>query len=160
MKKDINSNQKLTLIAIPFIIILGIIALIASQQLVNTIKVKRNKFYCNKDYVLKNNMCEKELKEDVFKIGDINRDNSIDIVDFTTLQNYIDNKIELDDYQKILADVNKDNSIDIIDTNILKNYLGNKNTIKSYIGNITCQDSYQLKKNYCIKKESIKPKKK
>lgn len=159
MKKEYNINQKLTLIAIPFIIICGIIALIASRQLVDTIKIKKVKYYCKNGYKLNNNMCEKEITKDSYSIGDINMDNSIDIIDYTTLNNYINNKTNLDDYQLILADINNDNSVDIIDANILNNYLNNINT-KSSIGNKVCPDNYTLKNTKCITKEIIKAKKK
>ena len=160
MKKEYSTNQKLILISIPFIIILGIIALIASRQLVDTIRVKKTTYYCDKGYTLKNNMCIKNIKIDANKIGDINRDNSIDIIDFNILTKYINNEINLDSYQQLLSDVNKDNSIDIIDLNIINNYINNIDAIKSNIGDNICQDDYELSDNYCIKKETIKAKKK
>ena len=92
MKKEYNINQKLTLIAIPFIIICGIIALIASRQLVDSIRVKKDIYYCTKGYTLNNNMCIKSIKIDADKIGDINKDNSIDIIDYNMLNKYINNE--------------------------------------------------------------------
>ena len=160
MKKEYSTNQKLILISIPFIIILGIIALIASRQLVNTIRVKKDVYYCTKGYTLNNNMCIKSIKIDAYRIGDINKDNSIDIIDYNMLNKYINNNINLNSYQQLLSDVNKDNSIDIIDLNIINNFINNINTIKSNIGDSICQDDYKLRDNYCIKKESIKAKKK
>ena len=160
MRKEYNTNQKLILISIPFIIILGIIALIASRQLVDTIRVKKTTYYCDKGYTLNNNMCIKSIKIDTYRIGDINKDNSIDIIDYNILTKYINNEINLDSYQQLLSDVNKDNSIDIIDLNIINNYINNIGTIKSNIGNNICQDDYKLSNNYCTKKESIKAKKK
>ena len=160
MKKEYSTNQKLILISIPFIIILGIIALIASRQLVDTIRVKKTTYYCDKGYTLNNNMCIKSIKIDTYRIGDINKDNSIDIIDYNILTKYINNEINLDSYQQLLSDVNKDNSIDIIDLNIINNYINNIGTIKSNIGNNICQDDYKLSNNYCTKKESIKAKKK
>ena len=160
MKKEYSTNQKLILISIPFIIILGIIALIASRQLVDTIRVKKTTYYCDKGYTLNNNMCIKSIKIDTYRIGDINKDNSIDIIDYNILTKYINNKINLDSYQQLLSDVNKDNSIDIIDLNIINNYINNIGTIKSNIGDNICQDDYELSDNYCTKKESIKAKKK
>ena len=160
MKKEYSTNQKLILISIPFIIILGIIALIASRQLVDTIRVKKTTYYCDKGYTLNNNMCIKSIKIDANKIGDINKDNSIDIIDYNILTKYINNEINLDSYQQLLSDVNKDNSIDIIDLNIINNYINNIGTIKSNIGDNICQDDYELSDNYCTKKESIKAKKK
>lgn len=160
MKKEYNTNQKLILISIPFIIILGIIALIASRQLVDSIRVKKDIYYCTKGYTLNNNLCIKKIKIDANKIGDINKDNSIDIIDYNILTKYINNEINLDSYQQLLSDVNKDNSIDIIDLNIINNYINNIGTIKSNIGNNICQDDYKLSNNYCTKKESIKAKKK
>ena len=126
MKKEYNTNQKLILISIPFIIILGIIALIASRQLVDSIRVKKDVYYCTKGYTLNNNKCIKTIKIEANKIGDIN----------------------------------KDNSIDIIDLNIINKYINNIGTIKSDIGDNICQDDYELKDNYCTKKETIKAKKK
>lgn len=160
MKKEYSTNQKLILISIPFIIILGIIALIASRQLVDSIRVKKTTYYCDKGYTLNNNMCIKSIKIDTYRIGDINKDNSIDIIDYNILTKYINNEINLDSYQQLLSDVNKDNSIDIIDLNIINNYINNIGTIKSNIGNNICQDDYKLSNNYCTKKESIKAKKK
>ena len=160
MKKEYSTNQKLILISIPFIIILGIIALIASRQLVDTIRVKKTTYYCDKGYTLNNNMCIKKSKIDAYRIGDINKDNSIDIIDYNILTKYINNEINLDSYQQLLSDVNKDNSIDIIDLNIINNYINNIDTIKSNIGDNICQDDYKLSNNYCIKKETIKAKKK
>lgn len=160
MKKEYSTNQKLILISIPFIIILGIIALIASRQLVDSIRVKKDTYYCTKGYTLNNNMCIKSIKIDANKIGDINKDNSIDIIDYNMLNKYINNEINLDSYQQLLSDVNKDNSIDIIDLNIINNYINNIGTIKSNIGNNICQDDYKLSNNYCTKKETIKAKKK
>ena len=160
MKKEYSTNQKLILISIPFIIILGIIALIASRQLVNTIRVKKDVYYCTKGYTLNNNMCIKSIKIDAYRIGDINKDNSIDIIDYNMLNKYINNNINLNSYQQLLSDVNKDNSIDIIDLNIINNFINNINTIKSNIGDSICKDDYKLRDNYCIKKESIKAKKK
>ena len=160
MKKEYSTNQKLILISIPFIIILGIIALIASRQLVDSIRVKKTTYYCDKGYTLNNNMCIKSIKIDAYRIGDINKDNSIDIIDYNILTKYINNEINLDSYQQLLSDVNKDNSIDIIDLNIINNYINNIGTIKSDIGDNICQDDYELKDNYCTKKESIKAKKK
>ena len=160
MKREYNTNQKLILISIPFIIILGIIALIASRQLVDTIRVKKDIYYCTKGYTLNNNKCIKTIKIEANKIGDINKDNSIDIIDYNMLNKYINNEIYLDSYQQLLSDVNKDNSIDIIDLNIINNYINNIDTIKSNIGDNICQDDYKLSNNYCIKKETIKAKKK
>ena len=160
MKKEYNTNQKLILISIPFIIILGIIALITSRQLVDSIKIKKDVYYCTKGYTLNNNMCIKNIKIDANKIGDINKNNSIDIIDYNMLNKYINNEINLDSYQQLLSDINKDNSIDIIDLNIINNYINNIDTIKSNIGASICQDNYKLRDNYCIKRETIKAKKK
>ena len=44
--------------------------------------------------------------------------------------------------------------------NILIESINNIDTIKSNIGDNICQDDYELSDNYCIKKETIKAKKK
>ena len=99
MKKEYNTNQKLILISIPFIIILGIIALIASRQLVDTIRVKKTTYYCDKGYTLNNNMCIKNNKIYTYNICNINKDNSIDIIDYNILTKYINNENNINIYK-------------------------------------------------------------
>ncbi len=49
------------------------------------------------------------------KIGDVNGDDSIDVLDAIVIQKYTVDKVELTDEQKYVADVNNDGNVDILD---------------------------------------------
>ena len=50
-----------------------------------------------------------------FKVGDINMDGKINMIDANILSKYISKLIELDTTQKILADINGDGKINASD---------------------------------------------
>ncbi len=58
-----------------------------------------------------------------FSIGDINKDGSINSIDFAALKMYLLSTTTLTEEQMILADVNKDGSVNAIDFAALKSYL-------------------------------------
>lgn len=53
--------------------------------------------------------------DEIYTIGDINGDNSIDVIDATLIQKCAAEKTTLTDEQKLLADVNNDNIVDTLD---------------------------------------------
>ena len=56
-------------------------------------------------------------------VGDINRDNSINIADLTSLIDHILGKLTLTGMDSVRADFNKDGRIDVIDVIMMQNYL-------------------------------------
>lgn len=62
----------------------------------------------------------KELVENGYILGDINKDYKIKIEDVTLIQNHIGNRIVLDEEQQKIADINKDGNIDSNDVILLQ----------------------------------------
>ena len=55
--------------------------------------------------------------------GDINNDNSLDILDIMIVVNYIVNGMELEEYQYDIANINSDDFVDILDIIMMINII-------------------------------------
>lgn len=81
------------------------------------------------EFALRNNFEFVELDESPEKrIGDINYDGAIDILDAVLVQKYSVDKVEFTDEQRYVADVNGDNIIDILDAVLIQKYAVEKIT--------------------------------
>lgn len=69
------------------------------------------------------------------KIGDINGDGMVDILDSTEIQKYAAEKIEITDEQFELGDVNKDSFVDVMDALLVQKYVVGKYDIPPIIYN-------------------------
>ena len=87
-------------------------------------------------------------KQEALYIGDVNKDGAVDSLDVSVLEESSIDKVELDDYQKILGDVNKDGIVDAVDTAILKKYINSPQsgtiTASSYIYQKACPTGTKL----------------
>lgn len=63
------------------------------------------------------------LEPDLYKIGDINQDDSLTEDDLLLLNDIINNKVEVTDFQKKLADINQDGKIDETDLLLLQEHI-------------------------------------
>lgn len=72
-------------------------------------------------------ICEYE-PEIKITIGDLNGDNSVDVLDATLIQKYAVDKAELTDEQVASADVNNDNVVDILDATEIQKFSVDKIT--------------------------------
>ena len=61
--------------------------------------------------------------------GDVNGDNSLDIVDVAIVRGYIVGTFELGENEKIVADMNTDNEVDIIDIAMMRSIIVNGDII-------------------------------
>jgi hypothetical protein len=60
------------------------------------------------------------------KIGDVNNDGAVDVLDANMIQKYAVDKITLTDSQKYAADVNNDGTVDVLDANMIQKYAVDK----------------------------------
>ena len=160
-KRKIN---KILLICIPIILICAVVTLIYKGSLSKLSGNSIINYYCDDGYTLKNSDCIKIIKEKAYRIGDVNKDDNINIIDITSMEKYFGGNEEYDEYQIILADVNKDGSFNVVDETILRKYVsgytGGSTIAQNSIGNYVCPDDYKLDINVCEKDEFVPAKKK
>ena len=58
--------------------------------------------------------------------GDVNGDNTVDILDAAMIQKYAAGKAELNDNQRFFGDVNKDGNVDVLDAALIQKYAAGK----------------------------------
>ena len=108
-----------------------------------------NNYMCPDNYELKGNTCK--LVVDAYKLGDVNKDNTVDKKDLDTMNKYIETNYSFSTDELLLTDVNLDGKFNTSDVNKLKFYLSGMNidNINDYI----CKTNYELENNKCIKYE-------
>jgi hypothetical protein len=85
----------------------------------------KNKIYIN--YMGHLTETNAEIVENTHnKIGDINKDSNIDVLDALIIHKYAIDKITLNDEEKYLADVNDDGTVDILDSVDIQKYAVDK----------------------------------
>lgn len=81
------------------------------------------------EYAAENNIAFEKINSDSSRIiGDVNGDNSVDVLDATLIQKYTVDKAELTDEQVASADVNNDNIVDILDATDIQKFSVDKIT--------------------------------
>ena len=108
-----------------------------------------NDYVCPTSYEQEGDVCK--LVIDTYKLGDINKDNTVDNKDLDIMNNYLSSNYLLSSNELMLADVNLDGKFNISDVNKLKFYLSGMNI--SDINNLVCPTNYVLENNKCIKEE-------
>ncbi len=98
------------------------------------------------------------VRETAYRIGDVNKDGKINIVDADDLQKYVSELVEFDDYQTKLADVNQDGVVNVVDHSVLRKYVsetisGTIGTTHS-IGKYICNEG-TISGRYCVYKRAI-----
>ena len=61
-----------------------------------------------------------------YKIGDINRDGTVNVLDAIVAQKLASEKATIDDEQMYLGDVNNDGTVDVIDATLIQKYAAEK----------------------------------
>ncbi len=85
--------------------------------------------YCYKDSYAKTYAESKSIPYvliDGLKLGDVNRDGSVDVLDSIDIQKYTIDKIEFDEEQLSVADLNNDEEINVLDALIIQKYVVGK----------------------------------
>ena len=151
-----ETNKKLLIIAVPVVVILLVVGFVSIDSVTNLMgnSVSNDKYTCeDSSYELKGDKCTKQVQEQAYLIGDVNKDNSIDVLDTVLLQKNFAGKVQLDDYQKILGDVNKDGVVDTIDLAYIRKYIGNGSSgtlgATNYINQYACREGLELKDGTC-----------
>ena len=82
--------------------------------------------FCNrcKKWIVQQQVIPKLVTEN--KIGDINRDGNIDVLDAITAQKFAAEKASLDDEQIYIGDVNNDGNVDVLDAILIQKYAAEK----------------------------------
>ena len=82
--------------------------------------------FCNrcKKWIVQQQVIPKLVSEN--KIGDINRDGNIDVLDAITAQKFAAEKASLDDEQMYIGDVNNDGNVDVLDAILIQKYAAEK----------------------------------
>lgn len=160
--EEVSHRKRLVFIKImiPIVVIAIIVFIVINNDLLsyfsdNTVKSTK----CVFGYHLENNECIKEEVYDAIKLGDCNKDDSVDNNDLVIVKNIAVNKdVSKDIY--IAADINQDGNVDLYDYNVLNNYLKKEST-NTNIGKYVCgskdeKSSYKLKNNKCYKRVIFK----
>ena len=88
-----DTNKKLLFIAIPIVVILVIIALIStgsfSDLMGNSVSDNDNYVCEDSTFTKQGNKCIKNVQEKAYRIGDINKDGAVDVLDTALIQKYI-----------------------------------------------------------------------
>ena len=82
--------------------------------------------FCNrcKKWIVQQQVIPKLVTEN--KIGDINRDGYIDVLDAIAAQKFAAEKASLDDEQMYIGDVNNDGNVDVLDAILIQKYSAEK----------------------------------
>ena len=127
--------------------------------------VIKSYYYCeDTSYTLTGNMCNKKLSANVVLIGDVNQDGTIDVLDVTMIQKYIEDNSYFDDFKKKIADVNADGKVDKADAELIQKYISEVNISDNKVElgkDVICPIGYTRvgTTNECTKQDSIKAKK-
>ena len=108
-----------------------------------------NDYVCPTNYEQKGDVCT--LVIDPYKLGDINKDNTINNKDLDIMNNFLDTKYSLSNRELMVVDVNLDGKFNTSDVNKFKFYLSGMNV--NDINSLVCPTNYELDDNKCIKEE-------
>ena len=158
-------NIKILIVILPIIVLLVLTFYITGGNFSNLMGNSVTNYYCIEDAKYQDNKCEREVKEQVYYVGDIDKNGSITIEDATKLQMYLQKNYFFDEQQKILADCNGDGDINSEDVSLIQQYvadisMGQRIEVSSYSlvkNKKACGISYNLEGNYCIKKIYTEP---
>ena len=154
-------NLKILLYCAPILIIVFVVVLYTSGSLSGLMGNSVSSLYCDEGYILRGSNCTKTITTTAYLLGDINKDNLLDVSDITAMQRIANDFTSIDDEQKALADVNEDGKVDITDMTLLQKYFAGDNSLNTYSqgGNIgrkrVCAVGYNLKGTNCEKIETI-----
>ena len=157
--------NKIIFLSLPIFIIVAVIFIVKNGNFSHLMGNSVNNYYCLDDAKYINNKCVKEIKKPVYLIGDIDRNNKIDIQDANMLQVYMNKIYLLDSQQTMLADCNGDEEINSDDVALIQQFLANiepGQTIENGGYSLVnrkkvCGISYELKDDECIRKISTEP---
>ncbi len=78
--------------------------------------------YCNrcKEWIVPQEIIP--MLKPAYKIGDVNRDGSVDVLDAVMIQKYCVDKVDLDSEQIYVGDVNDDGVVDVLDAIMIQKY--------------------------------------
>lgn len=151
-----ETNKKLMIIAVPVVVILLVIGFISIDSITHLMgnSATGDKYTCeDSTFELKGNECVKQVTENAYLIGDVNKDGAIDVLDTVLLQKNFAGKVTLDDYQQILGDVNKDGLVDTVDLGYINKYVSTGTTgtlgATNYINQYACREGLELKDDTC-----------
>ena len=154
-----RKNKKIFIVVFLIAIVFLVVGLFETGTLSNLMGNSVTEYYCENGYVLRGKECIKTIKSKAYSIGDVNRDNNIDITDITYMEKYFRGIQKYDDYQMILADVNLDGKFDVVDVTLLRKYISDMsngtNSASIYIGQKACTKDSKLKNDECIKEDVI-----
>lgn len=158
-------NMKVLLYSAPILVIAFVAILGLTGNLNNLMGNSVTGVYCDNGYKLSGENCIKTLKEKAYFLGDVNKNNRIDVGDSTTIQKIVGDYITPDDFEKVLADTNEDGNVNVADLTLLQKYFAKDsvgtNSAESNIGKKrVCAAGYTLKGYYCYKTETIPAKSK
>lgn len=158
-------TKKLILVGIPMILIVIVIALVASGSLSKLMgnSVVNEEYYCeDASYQLQGNECVKATIKKAGLYADVNSDDIIDDKDLNILNDYVkdNSSVSLNQLQLKVADINTDGMINELDVQILENYFtkvsGSGSSYSERIGiERVCEDEYTLKRNQCVGVETV-----
>ena len=138
-------NKKIFIIAIIAVLVFAVVLLFETGSLSNLMGNSVSDNY-------------ETVRETAYRIGDVNKDGKINIVDVDDLQKYVGELVEFDEYQIKLADVNQDGVVNVVDHSILRKYVsetisGTIGTTHS-IGRYICNEG-TISGRYCVYKRAI-----
>ena len=163
-------NKKILLFGIPVLLIIIVIALVATGSLSNLMGNSVTEYYCeDSSYKLEGNKCVKEIKEKSVMLGDVNLDDKVTNEDLDLISRYInyadfgeqdEEASNLTSLQVKAADVSEDNDVYMSDVDLLERYLGNNsgsigNNNESIGVKRVCSDGFTLQGIECVKKEIV-----
>ena len=118
--------MKILLYCAPILIIVFVVVLYTSGSLSGLMSNSVSSLYCDEGYILSGSNCTKTITTTAYLLGDINKDNLIDVSDIIAMQRIANDFTSIDDEQKALADVNEDGKVDITDLTVMQLYLAAK----------------------------------
>lgn len=154
--------MKILLYCAPILIIVFVVVLYTSGSLSGLMGNSVSSLYCDEGYILSGSNCTKTITTTAYLLGDINKDNLLDVSDITAMQRIANDFTSIDDEQKALADVNEDGKVDITDLTVMQLYFASESSKES--NNINkkrvCMAGFALKNMSCVKVETIAAKSK
>ena len=149
-----HKNKLILTVAISMVFVFLVVGMFETGNLSKLMGNSVTEYYCEDGYKLKGDKCVKTVREKAYKIGDVNKDNKLNVNDVTEIQRYLAEFITFDDYQMTLADVNQDEVVNVTDVTILQRYLSNSfsgtMSAEHHIGEKICpKNSGYVVRNYC-----------
>ena len=151
-------NMKILLFCAPILIIVFVVILYTTGSLSGLMGNSVSSFYCDEGYTLSGSNCTKTITTTAYLLGDINKDDRVDILDVTAIQRILVQFVNADDEQKVIADVNEDGTISVSDLTAMQLYFADKSSQDSN-NNIgkkrVCSSGFTLQDINCVKVDTV-----